>query len=71
MVKRERGRPRVHTDDADRKRKDRKLKKAEGYKAVNIYISEEDKILLDKFCSERNMTQEEALSFLIRDATDG
>ena len=59
------GRPKIHDSDAARKRAERSRLKAAGCKDINVSLPGEYKILFNKFCDEHNMTQVDAICYLL------
>ena len=59
------GRPRKYESAAEKKRMERTRIKAAGCKEVRLSVPEEYKVLLDRFCAENNMSQVEALCYLL------
>ena len=59
------GRPKLYESAAEKKRMERARIKAAGCKEVRISVPEEYKTLLDRFCAENNMSQVEALCYLL------
>jgi len=64
------GRPRIHENEADRRRKKRLTEKEEGKKAINVVLEPEHKALFNTFCRDMDMPQARAIGYLLECAYD-
>ena len=60
----------MHENDAARLRKRRRQAKEEGKKAISLFLTDNHKNLLDTFCRDLNISQPEAIGYLLECAYD-
>ncbi len=64
------GRPRIHEDDSARMRKRRQDAKREGKRTINVFLTDKHKKMLDALCNDLNISQAEAIGYLLECAYD-
>ena len=66
-----RGRPRKYDTASDAVCAYRTRMKKDGYKVVNLFLSEDAKALLDEFCIRTGVSQGEIMNYLLECAHSG